>query len=53
MNECQLAAFTLCGLDVCLGCVVWHRYADDHVQGKQLVVEGTLGLHIHLQSRTA
>lgn len=41
---------TLRGLDVRLGCVVWHWYADHHIQGKQLVVEGALRLHIHLQS---
>ena len=41
---------TLCGLDVGLGCVVGHRYADDHIQGKQLVVEGALRLHVHLQA---
>ena len=40
---------TLSGLDVSLGCVVRHRNADDHVQGKELVVESALGLHVHLQ----
>ena len=39
---------TLGGLDVCLGRVVWHWNADHHIQGKQLVVEGALRLHIHL-----
>ena len=39
---------TLGGLDVGFGGVVRHGDADDHIQGKQLVVEGALGLHIHL-----
>lgn len=44
-----ILGFALCGLDVCLGCVVRHRDADDHIEGKQLVVECTLGFHIDLQ----
>jgi len=51
LQACKLLwlQHTLCGLDVCLGCVVRHWYADYHIQGKQLVVEGALRLHIHLQ----
>lgn len=42
-------SFALSGLNVCLSSVVWHWYADDHVEGKELVVEGTLSLHIDLR----
>ena len=43
---------TLGSLDVSLSCVVRHRYADDHIQGKELVVESALSLHIHLHQPT-
>ena len=46
--ELKERAFTLGGLDLSLGSVVWHGDGDDHVQGKELGVEGALGCHIDL-----
>ena len=42
--------FTLGGLDLSLGSVVWHGDGDDYVQGKELGVKGALGCHIDLRS---